>query len=85
MMDHDAAGSVRPRSTRFDFRCWNSPQPRNLLPHHGPGPPDFRKPCCRAELAPYKRPRRYYFVDSFPKTSTGKVLRRELRQMAAQA
>ncbi|MDI9261197.1 AMP-binding protein [Alicyclobacillus sendaiensis] len=38
---------------------------------------------CREELAPYKRPRRYHFVDAFPKTSTGKVLRRELRQMTA--
>ncbi|WP_304458196.1 class I adenylate-forming enzyme family protein [Alicyclobacillus sendaiensis] len=39
---------------------------------------------CREELAPYKRPRRYHFVDTFPKTSTGKVLRRELRHMAAE-
>ena len=39
---------------------------------------------CRKKLAPYKRPRRYRFVDDFPKTSTGKVLRRELRAQAAQ-
>lgn len=34
---------------------------------------------CRAELAGYKKPVEVEFVEQLPKTSTGKVLRRELR------
>ncbi|SFV05277.1 class I adenylate-forming enzyme family protein [Alicyclobacillus macrosporangiidus] len=37
---------------------------------------------CRQHLADYKRPRRYLFVDDFPRTPSGKVLRRELRERA---
>jgi long-chain acyl-CoA synthetase len=33
---------------------------------------------CREHLAPYKVPRAVQFVDDLPKTSTGKILRREL-------
>lgn len=35
---------------------------------------------CRDHLAPYKVPRLYVFVDDLPKSSTGKILRRELRE-----
>jgi benzoate-CoA ligase family protein len=38
---------------------------------------------CRAELAGYKRPKRYFPTDTLPKTATGKVIRNELRQIAA--
>ncbi|MGA7989059.1 MAG: benzoate-CoA ligase family protein, partial [Candidatus Dormiibacterota bacterium] len=38
---------------------------------------------CRAELAGYKRPKRYFPADTLPKTATGKVIRSELRQRAA--
>ena len=34
---------------------------------------------CRARLAGYKKPLRVTFVPSLPKSSTGKLLRRELR------
>jgi acyl-CoA synthetase (AMP-forming)/AMP-acid ligase II len=34
----------------------------------------------RAELADHKRPRRVVFVDSLPRTPTGKVLKRELKE-----
>lgn len=34
---------------------------------------------CRAEMAAYKYPRRITIVDELPKTTTGKILRRELR------
>ncbi|MFC1970016.1 hypothetical protein ACFLVV_02225, partial [Chloroflexota bacterium] len=34
---------------------------------------------CRDKLAGFKRPRYVAFVDELPKTSTGKVLRRTLR------
>lgn len=37
---------------------------------------------CRQHVASYKRPRAYYFVDSLPKSSYGKVLKRELREIA---
>jgi len=38
---------------------------------------------CRAELAAYKYPRRIEIVPDLPKTPTGKLLRRELRQRTA--
>ncbi|MFW6093873.1 MAG: class I adenylate-forming enzyme family protein [Pseudomonadota bacterium] len=34
---------------------------------------------CREQLAGYKRPRAWYFVDAIPKNVSGKVLKRELR------
>lgn len=34
---------------------------------------------CRAQLAAYKVPRVIYFVEDLPKTSTGKIMRRELK------
>jgi acyl-CoA synthetase (AMP-forming)/AMP-acid ligase II len=36
---------------------------------------------CRAELAAYKAPRAIQFVADLPKTSTGKIMRRELRKL----
>ncbi|HET6191753.1 MAG TPA: long-chain fatty acid--CoA ligase, partial [Trebonia sp.] len=40
---------------------------------------------CRAELAAYKYPRHVEVLADLPKTPTGKLLRRELRQRAAGA
>lgn len=40
---------------------------------------------CRARLAGFKRPRSVVFVDELPKTSTGKVLRRTLREQYGKA
>ena len=37
--------------------------------------------CCREHLAAYKVPRKVQFVDDLPKTSTGKVMRRELKTL----
>lgn len=34
---------------------------------------------CRRELAGYKRPKRFVFVEALPKNASGKVLKRELR------
>ena len=36
---------------------------------------------CREHLAAYKVPRVVQFVDDLPKTSTGKVMRRELKTL----
>lgn len=36
---------------------------------------------CRQHLAAYKMPRAVQFVDDVPKTSTGKIMRRELRRL----
>jgi long-chain acyl-CoA synthetase len=36
---------------------------------------------CRQELAAYKQPRAIKFVADLPKTSTGKIMRRELRRL----
>ncbi len=38
---------------------------------------------CRERMAAYKYPRRVELVDELPKTVTGKILRRELRDRAA--
>ena len=38
---------------------------------------------CRARMAHYKCPQSIDFFESLPKTGTGKVLRRELRQQYA--
>jgi len=41
---------------------------------------------CRAQLAAYKVPRRFVVVDELPRSSVGKILRRELRaRYAAEA
>ena len=42
------------------------------------------KAFCREKLAPYKVPAKYEFVPELPKTQIGKVLRRVLRQQAAE-
>jgi long-chain acyl-CoA synthetase len=36
---------------------------------------------CRGKLAPYKIPQRVEFIDAIPKTTVGKLLRRELRKL----
>ena len=36
---------------------------------------------CRPHLAAYKRPRSVRFVPDLPKTSTGKIMRRELKTL----
>lgn len=38
---------------------------------------------CRAQLASYKKPKYVYFVDALPRNAVGKVLKNELREMAA--
>ncbi len=37
---------------------------------------------CREQMAAYKYPRSIVFVDELPKTTTGKILRRELRELS---
>jgi long-chain acyl-CoA synthetase len=39
---------------------------------------------CLAHIARFKRPKRYVFVDTLPKNNYGKVLKTELRALAAQ-
>ena len=38
---------------------------------------------CRTQLAGYKKPKHVFFVDALPRNSTGKVLKNELRALAA--
>ena len=38
---------------------------------------------CRARPAGYKKPKHVFFVDALPRNSTGKVLKNELRALAA--
>ena len=38
---------------------------------------------CKTNMAAYKAPRQIRFVDALPKTATGKVLKRILRDQAA--
>jgi long-chain acyl-CoA synthetase len=37
---------------------------------------------CRGNIARFKRPREYRFVDALPKNNYGKVLKTELRKLA---
>ena len=37
---------------------------------------------CSRQLARYKVPRKFVFLDSLPRTSTGKILKRDLHEMA---
>lgn len=46
---------------------------------------DALKTHCREHLAPYKVPSRWEFVTDLPKTTVGKVLRRELRRRELEA
>jgi long-chain acyl-CoA synthetase len=39
---------------------------------------------CEADLASFKRPQRFVFVDALPETSTGKIRKAELRREAMQ-
>nr|WP_281416045.1 hypothetical protein [Azospirillum rugosum] len=38
---------------------------------------------CAANIARFKKPKRYVFVEALPKNNYGKVLKRELRQQLA--
>ena len=38
---------------------------------------------CRTNMSVYKAPRQVRFIDALPKTATGKVLKRVLREQAA--
>ena len=38
---------------------------------------------CRRQLASFKVPKSYFFVDELPHTATGKILKRELRDRYA--
>jgi long-chain acyl-CoA synthetase len=40
------------------------------------------KAFCKERIAAYKYPRAIEFLDDLPKTVTGKILRRELREQA---
>jgi len=40
---------------------------------------------CREQLADYRRPRRFFYIDVLPRNPYGKVLKRELRERYAQA
>ncbi len=40
---------------------------------------------CRENLAAYKIPRKIYFIDELPKSTIGKILRRELRAKSAES
>jgi fatty-acyl-CoA synthase len=40
---------------------------------------------CRAEMSVYKAPRAIRFVDALPKTASGKILKRALREQARAA
>jgi len=45
--------------------------------------PETLRSHCRALAAAYKTPDRFEFIEALPVTNTGKLLRRELKQMAA--
>jgi len=42
--------------------------------------PDALEAWCRQEIASFKKPKRYIFIDELPKNSYGKVVKTELRK-----
>ncbi|HXA60811.1 MAG TPA: hypothetical protein VNW94_16750, partial [Streptosporangiaceae bacterium] len=53
-----------------------------VVPRHGSGLTEADLVAfCTERLAGYKRPARFGFLDRLPRTSTGKLLRRELRRL----
>jgi long-chain acyl-CoA synthetase len=52
----------------------------------GAAPPDVQALIehCRTRLAGYKKPKHVFFVDALPRNSTGKVLKKALRALAAE-
>ena len=42
--------------------------------------PEALEDFCRGRLADFKRPRRWRFVDELPRSTMGKLLKRELRE-----
>jgi acyl-CoA synthetase (AMP-forming)/AMP-acid ligase II len=39
---------------------------------------------CKLSLASYKKPRHIFFLDDFPRNSIGKILKRDLAQLASE-
>ncbi len=55
-----------------------------VVPQPGARPGDEELDAlCLQHIARFKRPKRYVFVDELPKNATGKVLKRELRELLA--
>ena len=55
-----------------------------IVPVPGPTPSEAELDAyCRMHLAAYKAPRTYGFVDALPKSATGKILKRVLRDAAS--
>jgi acyl-CoA synthetase (AMP-forming)/AMP-acid ligase II len=55
-----------------------------LVATRGSRPPDAElEALCRADLAAYKIPKRFVFIDAMPMTTTGKVRKIELREIAS--
>ena len=50
-----------------------------VVVRNGDVTPEELDACARERLAPYKLPRRYAFVDALPQGSSGKVMKRRLR------
>ena len=68
----DAAGLIKPEAwVVLDGSCAPGPQLEEELVQH-----------CKRNLAPYKSPRWFRFVESLPKTATGKIQRYKLKQSA---
>jgi len=68
----DDAGLIKPEAwVVLDGGCTPSPQLEEELVQH-----------CRKNLAAYKSPRWFRFVESLPKTATGKIQRYKLKQSA---
>ncbi len=70
---------------RFAYAFGSLIATTHLFSKPGIGAPDAESilALCREQLAAFKVPRAIQFVADLPKTSTGKIMRRELRTLDA--
>lgn len=66
-------------------REWGEAPIAFVVPRGAPPPTAELDQLCLGQLARYKRPRSYRFLSELPKSPYGKILKRELRELAASA
>ena len=78
------ARGLEARTVRAYSERWGEAITAILVATPGSRPPDAElEALCRADLAAYKIPKRFVFIDAMPMTTTGKIRKIELREIAS--